>query len=71
MAFVTDIQSFETGLIRRLRASFDDARAMAGKRRVFRTTLNELNALSERDLADLGISRENIRDVAREAAFSK
>ena len=36
--------------------------------RVFRTTMNELNALSNRDLADLGIHRSEIKRIAREAA---
>ena len=33
-------------------------------------TVNELRALSNRDLADLGISRPDIRRLAREAARS-
>ncbi|MEO9820898.1 MAG: DUF1127 domain-containing protein [Paracoccaceae bacterium] len=38
-------------------------------RRVFRTTFTELNALSTRDLADLGINRSEIRRMAWEAAY--
>ncbi len=37
--------------------------------KVYRETLNELRALSDRDLSDLGLSRANIRYVAREAAL--
>jgi uncharacterized protein YjiS (DUF1127 family) len=31
-------------------------------------TVNELNALSNRDLADLGIARSDIQRIAKEAA---
>lgn len=36
--------------------------------RVFRETYDELNALTDRELADIGLSRAMIGDVAREAA---
>ncbi len=35
--------------------------------RTYRNTLTELDRLSNRDLADLGISRADIRSVARSA----
>ena len=35
----------------------------------FRTTLNELSSLSNRELADLGMSRSGLRSVAYEAAY--
>jgi uncharacterized protein YjiS (DUF1127 family) len=35
--------------------------------RLYRTTVSELNQLSDRDLADLGISRGDIRSIARDA----
>jgi uncharacterized protein YjiS (DUF1127 family) len=35
--------------------------------RTYRNTLSELDRLSNRDLADLGISRADIRSVARSA----
>lgn len=43
----------------------------AARRRVYRQTLTELSALSDRDLADLGIHRALIRRVALEAANGK
>ena len=36
----------------------------------FRTTYNELNQLSDRDLSDLGMSRSMIRSIAWESAVS-
>ena len=53
-----------TGLMARL----TDALAA---RKVFRTTMTELQALDNRDLADLGISRSMIRSIAHEAAYGK
>ena len=39
------------------------------RRRVYLQTLNELNNLSDRDLAYLGLMRGDIGQVAREAAY--
>lgn len=36
--------------------------------RIYRQTFNELAQLGNRELSDLGISRSNIRFIAREAA---
>jgi uncharacterized protein YjiS (DUF1127 family) len=41
------------------------------RRRLYAQTVRELNALTDRELADLGISRLSIADVAREAAYGK
>ena len=41
----------------------------AAKRAVYRQTVKELDALSNRELADLGLSRSSIRSIAIEAAF--
>ncbi|SEM53892.1 Uncharacterized conserved protein YjiS, DUF1127 family [Loktanella fryxellensis] len=53
-----------TGLVARI----TDALAA---RKVYRTTLTELQALDNRDLADLGISRSMIKSIAYEAAYGK
>ena len=37
--------------------------------RTYRTTLEQLQALTDRDLADLGVYRGNIPQIAREAAY--
>jgi len=34
----------------------------------YRTTLSELNALSDRELSDLGLNRSMLHSVARESA---
>ena len=37
--------------------------------RMYRRTLNELSALSDRELADLGLSRSGLRRMAYQAAY--
>ena len=38
------------------------------RRAVFNRTFNELNALDDRDLADIGIARRDIRAIAQDFA---
>ena len=38
--------------------------------RTYRQTVNELASLSDRELADLGLSRADIGAVARDAAYA-
>ena len=44
---------------------------MTQRRRVYTQTLVELNALSDRDLADLGLHRLMIPAGAKDAAYGK
>ncbi|MDO6590250.1 DUF1127 domain-containing protein [Loktanella sp. D2R18] len=37
--------------------------------KVYTSTVNELQSLSNRDLADLGVSRSDIKRIALEAAY--
>jgi uncharacterized protein YjiS (DUF1127 family) len=39
------------------------------RRRVYRKTFAELDGLSDRDLGDIGVSRTQIGDIARDAAY--
>ncbi|MEM8851896.1 MAG: DUF1127 domain-containing protein [Pseudomonadota bacterium] len=55
----------------RLPSRFATLRADWAKWRLYRKTVNELSALSTRDLDDLGISRASIRTIALEAAYGK
>ena len=68
MAFATDTRSVTATLGERIsmvRAAMADRYA---KYQVFRTTVSELSNLSDRDLADLGIHRTEIGEIARNAA---
>lgn len=58
---ITDYAAPGTGLLARLRQAFAEYR-------VYVETRNELDALSDRELADLGIARFAIDEVARNAA---
>ncbi|MEO0357224.1 MAG: DUF1127 domain-containing protein [Pseudomonadota bacterium] len=46
-----------------------DTTAYFGKRAVYARTFNELEALSDRELSDLGITRYDIKAVAYKTAF--
>ena len=41
------------------------------RRNVYQQTVHELSTLSDRDLADLGISRCDIRRLAKETAYGE
>lgn len=60
------------GLTGRLFSRFSEARAQWRAERAHRAlylrTLHELQVLSDRDLADIGIARSEIRAIARDAA---
>ena len=56
-AFLVRLQDMAAGIAKRNQ-----------QRRVYKTTLNELNELSNRELADLGMSRSGLRRIALEAA---
>ncbi len=51
--------------------AFATVKTALARRAVYNRTLSELRALSDRDLADLGVSRFQITDLAREAAYGK
>ena len=71
MAFVSQTRPASHTLADRFatfRANFAEAVA---KRALYRTTILELDALSNRDLADLGIHRSAIKSVAYQAAYGK
>ena len=65
MAHTLQIDTFPAAvLFNRLRQGYASLRTYLAIR-------EELDNLSDRDLADLGVSRLNIRDVAREAAYGR
>jgi uncharacterized protein YjiS (DUF1127 family) len=54
--------------VRRMSKSFA---VWSAERRAYNEAVRELSALSDRDLADIGIARVDIEAVAREAAKAK
>ena len=73
MAITTygNTDAFTTALRDNFTGRIAAARANHAKWRTYHRTLNELSALSDRDLADLGLDRSGIRAVAHEAAYGK
>jgi uncharacterized protein YjiS (DUF1127 family) len=69
MAYVTGNAAPSFGFGQRIGALMDRMRDARKAREIYRQTYEELSALSDRELADLGISRISIPDVAREAAL--
>ncbi|MFZ5962714.1 DUF1127 domain-containing protein [Thalassococcus sp. BH17M4-6] len=56
-------------VLQRLNGVFDSLRERSARRKVFKTTRGELMALTDRDLADLGLARAEINRVAYQAAY--
>ncbi|MDW4497440.1 DUF1127 domain-containing protein [Sulfitobacter sp. D35] len=75
MAYMTNTAANSSSLLERAFAYsatfFEAAAERQAKRRVYRATFNELHALSNRELADLGLHRSQLRQVALEAAGLK
>lgn len=69
MAYVTT--NHRAGIAELLRAQVARFRAARERRALYNQTVRELQMLSDRELADLGISRFTIEDLAREHAYGK
>jgi uncharacterized protein YjiS (DUF1127 family) len=71
MAYVNTTRAARKGVLDRLAVLKDGIMTALQRRRIYARTVAELNALSDRELADLGMARFSIPDVAREAAYGK
>lgn len=69
MAYVSTAQVIPAALLERCKETLAGFGEQMIKRRIYRTTLQELQNLQTRDLDDLGINRTEIRRVAWEAAY--
>ncbi len=69
MAYVNNTRTATFGFADRFSAFVAGVKQKAAKRRIYEKTVRELNALTDRELTDLGISRLSIEDVARVAAY--
>lgn len=71
MTFAHDTQRAQFGAFfaQRLGLLRADLADRVSKYRLYRTTVDELSQLSERDLNDLGLSTADIPAVARAAAY--
>jgi uncharacterized protein YjiS (DUF1127 family) len=71
MAYANSTRSATVSFADRLGTFTKTVTLALHRRRLFNQTVRELNALSDRDLADLGIHASMIKDIARQAAYGK
>ena len=71
MAYVNSTSVVRVTLLDRAFATVTLIRAAIERRAIYRQTLCELNALSDRDLADMGLMRGNIEEVAKVKSFDR
>lgn len=71
MAFINDIRGAEARTLSRLAGSVQSLAEAYEKRRRFRATMRELNALDFDTLEDLGFARGDIPDVAYRAVYGR
>ncbi|WP_108814673.1 DUF1127 domain-containing protein [Loktanella sp. Alg231-35] len=69
MTYNTDTGFVGFSLGQRFAAFRADMAENAAKRKIYRTTVAELECLSNRDLDDMGISRSAIKAIAFDAAY--
>jgi uncharacterized protein YjiS (DUF1127 family) len=71
MAYVNSTRSLNISFADRLGNIAKSVKFALNRRRLFNRTVRELNALSDRELADLGIHGSMIKQIATEAAYGK
>lgn len=71
MAYMNTTRVARKGLLDRVTVMKDALAAAIQTRRTYLRTVAELRALSDRELADLGISRLSIHEIAHEAAYGR
>lgn len=69
MAYNTDTAFAGFSLSQRFATLRAELSEKATKRKVYRTTLAELQSLSNRDLSDLGLNPTMLKSIAYEAAY--
>jgi len=68
MAYVNTTRIAGFNLTERFAALRADIAARVAHNRAYRTTFNELSSMTDRELADIGVSRSMINEIARQAA---
>lgn len=68
MAYFTDTNAVALSNGSRIAALWNAITLKMRQRKVYNQTYNELFSLTQRDLADLGMSRADFRRIAQEAA---
>lgn len=68
MAYAQTTDLFGASLIAKLQGAVASYRAASARRAVYLRTYEELNALADADLEDIGIARSQIEEIARTEA---
>ncbi|MGE4325917.1 MAG: DUF1127 domain-containing protein [Pseudodonghicola sp.] len=68
MAALTHSENHDATLLGRLTAWIANVRVRIERYRVYRQTMNEMGALNNQELADLGLHRSELRRVAYQAS---
>ena len=71
MAYAHTSHVAHGGIVERLNAAVTSLKAAFARRQVYNQIHRELEELSDRDLADLGIHRSTIHQIAIEAAYAR
>ena len=71
MAYVNTSRAASLSLADRFPGFIASVKAALARRAVYLQTVRELDALTDRELADLGLSLLEIPTLAREAAYGK
>ena len=69
MALIAQGGNARSGIAGHLYGGFAALKDILARRRAYGRTLRELSALSSEELADLGLTRASIEQVAREAVY--
>lgn len=69
MAYATQFRAVPVPFVARIRAMFDSYADALAKRDAYYRAVRDLGALSDRELADLGIARHEIHGIAIARAF--
>jgi uncharacterized protein YjiS (DUF1127 family) len=71
MAYVNSSRTVNISMADRFGSISKSVKLALRRRALFSQTVRELNALSDRELADLGIHASMIKDIAKQAAYGK
>ena len=69
MAYVNSSRAQTISVFDRLGNIAKSVKLALNRRRLFNQTVRELNALTDRELADLGIHASMIKGIAKDAAY--
>ena len=69
MSTFNEVSKVRPAVNNRIGGFLNGVTARFAQYRTYRKTLDELQALSDRELSDLGISRHSVRSIAYRAAY--